>query len=116
MTPSATLNPTRGWWPRSLLGRNLLLMAVLIVLGQVVAAMLVRQMIFQPRVAQVADGVQHDHPPWKRSLEPIRRQPECMASRRLISMTCSPISYLIRPLGRTVLLTARSSMGSSSGS
>lgn len=57
MTPSATLNPTRGWWPRSLLGRNLLLMAVLIVLGQLVAAMLVRQMIFQPRVAQVADGV-----------------------------------------------------------
>lgn len=57
MTPSATRDPTRGWWPRSLLGRNLLLMAVLIVLGQLVAAMLVRQMIFQPRVAQVADGV-----------------------------------------------------------
>nr|WP_295936888.1 ATP-binding protein [uncultured Acidovorax sp.] len=57
MTPSATPQATRGWWPRSLLGRNLLLMAVLIVLGQLVAAMLVRQMIFQPRVAQVADGV-----------------------------------------------------------
>ena len=38
MTPSATPQPTRGWWPRSLLGRNLLLMAVLIVLGQLVAA------------------------------------------------------------------------------
>ncbi|PJI95409.1 two-component system osmolarity sensor histidine kinase EnvZ [Acidovorax sp. 69] len=50
--------PTRQrLWPRSLLGRNLLLMAVLIVLGQLVAALLVRQMIFQPRVAQVADGV-----------------------------------------------------------
>lgn len=50
---------TRRWglWPRSLLGRNLLLMAVLIVLGQLVAAVLVRQMIFKPRVAQVADGV-----------------------------------------------------------
>lgn len=47
----------RGLWPRSLLGRNLLLMAALIVLGQLVAAVLVRQMIFQPRVAQVADGV-----------------------------------------------------------
>ena len=57
MTPSATPQAARGWWPRSLLGRNLLLMAVLIVLGQLVAAMLVRQMIFQPRVAQVADGV-----------------------------------------------------------
>lgn len=57
MTPSATPQAARGRWPRSLLGRNLLLMAVLIVLGQLVAAMLVRQMIFQPRVAQVADGV-----------------------------------------------------------
>ncbi|MBV7430606.1 HAMP domain-containing protein [Acidovorax sp. sif1233] len=58
MTAPAT--PARrhgGLWPRSLLGRNLLLMAVLIVLGQLVAAVLVRQMIFQPRVAQVADGV-----------------------------------------------------------
>ena len=57
MTSPATPQATRGWWPRSLLGRNLLLMAVLIVLGQLVAAVLVRQMIFQPRVAQVADGV-----------------------------------------------------------
>ena len=57
MTPPATPQAAGGWWPRSLLGRNLLLMAVLIVLGQLVAAMLVRQMIFQPRVAQVADGV-----------------------------------------------------------
>ena len=46
-----------GLWPRSLLGRNLLLMAALIVLGQLLAAVLVRQMIFQPRVALVADGV-----------------------------------------------------------
>ena len=54
-TPAATAR--RGLWPRSLLGRNLLLMAALIVLGQLLAAVLVRQMIFQPRVAQVADGV-----------------------------------------------------------
>ena len=55
----APATATRRWglWPRSLLGRNLLLMAVLIVLGQLVAAMLVRHLIFQPRVAQVADGV-----------------------------------------------------------
>lgn len=57
MTVPPTPQLTRGWWPRSLLGRNLLLMAVLIVLGQLVAAVLVRQMIFKPRVAQVADGV-----------------------------------------------------------
>lgn len=53
-----TTAPTpRGLWPRSLLGRNLLLMAVLIVLGQLCAAALVRHMILKPRVAQVADGV-----------------------------------------------------------
>jgi two-component system, OmpR family, osmolarity sensor histidine kinase EnvZ len=56
MTAFAT---SRRWglWPRSLLGRNLLLIAALIVLGQLVAVVLVRQMIFQPRVALVADGV-----------------------------------------------------------
>lgn len=57
MTAPAAHPRGRGLWPRSLLGRNLLLMAALIVLGQLVAAVLVRQMIFQPRVAQVADGV-----------------------------------------------------------
>lgn len=55
--PAASIQTTRGLWPRSLLGRNLLLMAVLIVLGQLCAAVLVRQMIFTPRVAQVAEGV-----------------------------------------------------------
>ena len=54
---NASTPAPRGLWPRSLLGRNLLLMAVLIVLGQLVAAVLVRQMIFKPRVVQVADGV-----------------------------------------------------------
>lgn len=44
-------------WPRSLLGRNLLLIAALVVLGQLVAMVLVRQMILQPRVTVVADGV-----------------------------------------------------------
>ncbi len=57
MTAPATPPRRIGLWPRSLLGRNLLLMAVLIVLGQLVAAVLVRQMILKPRVAQVADGV-----------------------------------------------------------
>ncbi|MES2609238.1 MAG: ATP-binding protein [Pseudomonadota bacterium] len=47
----------RGRWPRSLLGRNLLLITALVVLSQLCAVVLVRQMILQPRVAQVADGV-----------------------------------------------------------
>jgi two-component system, OmpR family, osmolarity sensor histidine kinase EnvZ len=54
--PEGPVGP-RGGWPRSLLGRNLLLIAALVVLGQLVAAVLVRQLILQPRVAQVADGV-----------------------------------------------------------
>lgn len=49
--------PPRGWWPRSLLGRNLLLIAALVVASQLCAVVLVRQMILQPRVAQVAEGV-----------------------------------------------------------
>ncbi|AOG23700.1 ATP-binding protein [Acidovorax sp. RAC01] len=57
MTTPAVAPAPRGLWPRSLLGRNLLLMAVLIVLGQLCAAVLVRHMILKPRVAQVADGV-----------------------------------------------------------
>ena len=57
MSMPASAKAPRGLWPRSLLGRNLLLMGVLIVLGQLCAAVLVRQMIFKPRVAQVADGV-----------------------------------------------------------
>ncbi|WP_291517308.1 ATP-binding protein [Acidovorax sp.] len=57
MTAPALATAPRGVWPRSLLGRNLLLMAVLIVLGQLCAAVLVRHMILKPRVAQVADGV-----------------------------------------------------------
>ena len=44
-------------WPRSLLGRNLLLIAALVVASQLCAVVLVRQMVLQPRVAQVADGV-----------------------------------------------------------
>ncbi len=54
---NASAPSPRGLWPRSLLGRNLLLMAVLIVLGQLCAAALVRHMILKPRVVQVADGV-----------------------------------------------------------
>jgi len=49
--------PGSGWWPRSLLGRNLLLITALVVASQLCAVVLLRQMILQPRVAQVADGV-----------------------------------------------------------
>ncbi|WCM93067.1 ATP-binding protein [Acidovorax sp. NCPPB 2350] len=48
---------TAPGWPRSLLGRHLLLVAALVVLGQLCAALLARQMALQPRAAQVADGV-----------------------------------------------------------
>lgn len=56
---AAEPNPAtlKGRWPRSLLGRNLLLIAVLMLLAQLIAIVLVRQLIFQPRITQVADGV-----------------------------------------------------------
>lgn len=43
--------------PRSLLGRNALLIVALIVLGQLGSALLVRQMVIRPRVEQAADSV-----------------------------------------------------------
>lgn len=43
--------------PRSLLGRNALLIVALIVLGQLGGALLVRQMVIRPRVEQAADSV-----------------------------------------------------------
>ena len=44
-------------WPRSLLARNALLIVALIVLGQLGGALLMRQMVVLPRMAQTADGV-----------------------------------------------------------
>jgi two-component system osmolarity sensor histidine kinase EnvZ len=43
--------------PRSLLGRNALLIVVLIAIGQLGGALLVRQMVIRPRIEQAADGV-----------------------------------------------------------
>lgn len=43
--------------PRSLLGRNALLIVALIALGQLGGALLVRQLVIRPRVEQAADGV-----------------------------------------------------------
>ena len=43
--------------PRSLLGRNALLIVVLIVIGQLGSALLLRQMVIRPRVEQAADSV-----------------------------------------------------------
>jgi len=54
MSPPAT--PTPSGWPRSLFGRHLLLIAVLVVAGQFCAALLVRQLIVTPRLAQAAEG------------------------------------------------------------
>ncbi|GKS83058.1 HAMP domain-containing protein [Acidovorax sp. SUPP1855] len=44
-------------WPRSLLGRQWLLVAALVVLGQLCAAWVARQMVLRPRAEQVAEGV-----------------------------------------------------------
>lgn len=45
------------WTPRSLFGRNALLIVVLIVLGQLASGLLMRQMMIEPRLDQIADGV-----------------------------------------------------------
>lgn len=45
--------------PRSLLGRNALLIVALIVIGQLGSALLLRQMMVRPRVEQAADSVAH---------------------------------------------------------
>lgn len=43
--------------PRSLLGRNAVLIVVLIAIGQLGGALLVRQMVIRPRIEHAADGV-----------------------------------------------------------
>lgn len=43
--------------PGSLFGRNVLLIVLLIVLGQLLSALLVRQLVFKPRLAQIAVAV-----------------------------------------------------------
>lgn len=44
-------------WPRSLLGRHALLIVLLILIGQIGSALLLREMVLKPRLAQAADGV-----------------------------------------------------------
>jgi len=46
-----------NWRPRSLFGRNALLLVALIVIGQLGSALVVRQMVLKPRLEQVADSV-----------------------------------------------------------
>ncbi|MBI3101097.1 MAG: HAMP domain-containing protein [Burkholderiales bacterium] len=55
MTAAAATDRTR--WPRTLLGRHLGLLVLLIVAGQLCAAALVRQWVIQPRITQAAQGV-----------------------------------------------------------
>lgn len=43
--------------PRSLFGRSVLLIVALIVLGQLVGMLLVRELILRPRLTQIADGL-----------------------------------------------------------
>jgi two-component system osmolarity sensor histidine kinase EnvZ len=44
-------------WPRSLVGRNALLIVVLMVLAQLVSSLLVRELVVKPRLEQIADAV-----------------------------------------------------------
>ncbi len=46
-----------NWWPRTLFGRNALLIVLLIVAGQIGGAMVLRQLVLKPRLAQAADSV-----------------------------------------------------------
>ncbi|MFN3440323.1 MAG: ATP-binding protein [Acidovorax sp.] len=120
MTASAT---TRRWglWPRSLLGRNLLLMAVLIVLGQLVAAVLVRQMIFQPRVVQVADGVARNVAALRAGLQalpPAQRVAFVEAFNRQAVLSAPPVApesaarrALLSPMERQFVLAVSRRLG-----
>ena len=123
MTAPAT--PTRRWglWPRSLLGRNLLLMAVLIVLGQLVAAVLVRQMIFQPRVVQVADGVARNVAALRAGLQallPAQRVAFVEAFNRQAALATPPVApesaarrALLSPMERQFVLAVSRRLGAS---
>ena len=44
-------------WPKSLVGRNALLIVGLILLAQLISAVLIRELILKPRVDQIADSV-----------------------------------------------------------
>ena len=44
-------------WPRSLVGRNTLLIVALIALAELGSALLVRQLVIKPRIEQIADAV-----------------------------------------------------------
>ncbi|BEP94200.1 hypothetical protein GmRootA79_25840 [Acidovorax sp. A79] len=122
MTAPATPARRHGeLWPRSLLGRNLLLMAVLIVLGQLVAAVLVRQMIFQPRVAQVADGVARNVAALRAGLQalpPAQRGAFVEAFNRQAVLSAPPVApesaarrALLSPLERQFVLAVSRRLG-----
>ena len=112
-----------GLWPRSLLGRNLLLMAVLIVLGQLVAAVLVRQMIFKPRVAQVADGVARNVAALRaglQALSPAQRVAFVEAFNRQAVLATPPVApesaarrALLSPMERQFVLAVSRRLGAS---
>jgi len=46
-----------SWGPRSLFGRNFLLIVLLIALAQIGSALLARELLLRPRLEQVADGI-----------------------------------------------------------
>jgi two-component system osmolarity sensor histidine kinase EnvZ len=65
------------WWPRSLFGRNLLLFAGLIVLGQLLNALLFSRLVLEPRVQAAAQAMVQDVRALAaglRALPPVQRQ------------------------------------------
>jgi two-component system, OmpR family, osmolarity sensor histidine kinase EnvZ len=64
-------------WPRSLVGRNALLIIVLMVLAQLISSVLVRELIVKPRIEQIADAVALNVAAMRAGLEalpPVERQ------------------------------------------
>jgi two-component system osmolarity sensor histidine kinase EnvZ len=58
-------------WPRSLVGRNALLIIVLMVLAQLISSVLVRQLIVKPRLEQIADAVARNVAAMRAGLEAL---------------------------------------------
>jgi two-component system osmolarity sensor histidine kinase EnvZ len=58
-------------WPRSLVGRNALLIVALMVLAQIISSILVRELIVKPRLEQIADAVARNVSAMRAGLEAL---------------------------------------------
>jgi two-component system, OmpR family, osmolarity sensor histidine kinase EnvZ len=91
-------------WPRTLWARQLLLVAALVLLGQLVAAVLVRQLVIKPRMAEWSQGIA----PRAQATAPKRNFPRGWLVAALISAVLALAAaawlqrHLNRPLERVV--------------